>query len=71
MAATAMLRNHHWKYIHRVEGRSELYDMLQDPGELENLFGQAEYQAVVREMQLLLLNRSLQAGTPGDPAQFM
>ena len=35
---TRMVRESRWKYIHHYQlGKSELYDLLNDPGELENL----------------------------------
>lgn len=52
-----MIRTRQYKYIHRYPyGEHELYDMISDPGEKENLYGRKEYEEVVqqlrREMQL-------------------
>ncbi|HBQ64025.1 MAG TPA: sulfatase [Clostridiales bacterium] len=48
-----MIRTREWKYVHRYPfGPHELYDLVQDPGERENLIGrgdQAELAAGLRE----------------------
>jgi len=52
------IRTDEWKYIQRLNGGIELYDMRADPYELENLAGKPEYAAVqsqlVAEMMALL-----------------
>jgi hypothetical protein len=35
--------NERWRYIHYADGEEELYDVVQDPHEWENLAGQPEF----------------------------
>ena len=50
-----MIRTAKWKYIHRyVYGPHELYDLENDPGETNNLYGNEEYQTVSRELAVRL-----------------
>lgn len=47
-----MIRNGAWKYIHRYPyGKHELYDLIHDPGENCNLYGQPEYEEKVLELR--------------------
>jgi arylsulfatase A-like enzyme len=55
VAKSAMIRTDRWKYVSRLAGKEELYDLQADPGELVNLIDDAEYAEVVadlREQQL-------------------
>lgn len=46
-----MIRNREWKYIHRYPyGPCELYDLVHDPDEKNNLVGQPEYEQVQTEL---------------------
>jgi N-acetylglucosamine-6-sulfatase len=44
-------RTNEWKYIEYVTGEQELYNLLTDPYEMNNLAGLAEYDSVIQEMQ--------------------
>jgi len=41
-----MLREGDWKLVYDMTGRGELYNLRQDPSEIDNLFGKAQYQDV-------------------------
>jgi choline-sulfatase len=43
---STMVRTLHHKLIYRPDDQSELYDLVQDPRELNNLYGDAAYQTV-------------------------
>jgi len=46
-----MIRNKKWKYIHRYPyGPNELYDLKNDPGEINNLINE-DYEEIVSEMK--------------------
>jgi arylsulfatase A-like enzyme len=54
----AMICTREWKYIHFPNlGIGELYDLVNDPHELDNLFYNTDYAPRVAEMRLRLLNR--------------
>ena len=54
--ATRMIRTEHYKYVHRFpNGPHELYDLLDDPGEQENLFGKEEYEEITFQLRKKLL----------------
>lgn len=56
-----MVRTRNWKYVHDATGEvDELYDLVNDPWELENLAGRLEHGAVLQRMQRLLLDWSLE-----------
>jgi arylsulfatase A-like enzyme len=46
-----MARTRDWKLVEEIGGTSELYDLRNDPGELTNLHGWPEHQAVQAELQ--------------------
>lgn len=49
---TRMVRSDAWKYVHRTGyGYNELYDLVNDPQERENLVGVPSQQARVRELR--------------------
>jgi len=50
------VRSERWKYIRYPElpGMDELYDLQNDPGELNNLFYSTKYQTTVTQMQIRL-----------------
>ena len=59
------LRTGEWKLIHYPgEDFGELYDLHNDPGEFNNLWGDEACRAQRHEMQLLLLDRIAQARDP-------
>jgi len=43
------IRSERWRYIRYADGSEELYDMLTDPNEWENLAGDSQYEKVLRE----------------------
>ena len=54
----AMICTREWKYVHFPNlGIGELYDLVNDPHELDNLFYNPEFADRVEEMRLRLLNR--------------
>jgi arylsulfatase A-like enzyme len=56
-----MVRTQDWKYVYDPLGDiEELYDMRNDPWELENIAAKAENQHVVNEMQRRILDWALQ-----------
>ncbi len=49
---TRMVRSAAWKYIHRYPyGPHELYDLVHDPDERENLIDQSKHQSVVERLK--------------------
>jgi arylsulfatase A-like enzyme len=47
-----MIRNREWKYVHRYPyGPHELYDLVEDPGEEQNLVDDPDQSARVAEME--------------------
>ena len=54
----AMITTKDWKYVHfPTLGYGELYDLANDPHELDNLFFEPEYADKIAEMRLRMLNR--------------
>ena len=52
-----MSRTKEWKYVHRYEtGLHELYNLISDPNEDENLYGKEGMEAVVEEMRAILFD---------------
>ncbi len=55
-----MVRTREWKYVHDPMGdRDELYDLANDPWELENVVDEPAHQAVLAEMRLRLADWSI------------
>lgn len=46
-----MMRGQRYKYIHRLYEDGELYDLQEDPTELENLFHKEQYQPMLAQMK--------------------
>jgi arylsulfatase A-like enzyme len=67
MARTKMVRTEKWKLVVRLTGGNELYDMEQDPKEMNNLYPDTNsspaLQAVVSDLQLKLLEWCLRTDT--------
>ena len=55
-----MIRTRSAKLIHRPEGVSELYDLDEDPKELENLYGRSEHASLQQELTTRLLDHCVQ-----------
>ncbi len=63
MARTKMIRTDPWKLVIRLAGGNELYNMDEDPNEMRNLYGQPEYNDIVRDLQLKMLEWCLRTDT--------
>jgi arylsulfatase A-like enzyme len=47
-----MIRSQEWKYVHRFPyGPHELYDLVNDPNEERNLFGEAAHRATAEALK--------------------
>lgn len=46
-----MVRTHEWKYVEETEGTCELYDLINDPHELTNLWGQPAHTEAQSELE--------------------
>ncbi|MBN2713261.1 MAG: sulfatase-like hydrolase/transferase [Planctomycetes bacterium] len=53
---STMIRTRSHKLIRRPGGEHELYDMVKDPQELENIFGRPEVEDIQRELTLRMLD---------------
>jgi arylsulfatase A-like enzyme len=61
----AMICTHEWKYVHFPNlAIGELYDLVNDPHELDNLFYDPAYASQVAKMRLRLLNRFMMNQRP-------
>jgi hypothetical protein len=49
-----MVKTDRWKYLSKVSGNHELYSVVDDPGENNNLGDDPVYQDVCAEMQELI-----------------
>ncbi|HEY5731507.1 MAG TPA: sulfatase/phosphatase domain-containing protein, partial [Anaerolineales bacterium] len=49
-----VVRTSDWKYVEYVTGEKELYDLQNDPYELNNLAGDEQYQALMAELKAKL-----------------
>lgn len=58
-----MIRNDRYKYIYRVAGDCELFDLHEDPEELNNICCDPNYDSVRQEMQNLLLQVMVETET--------
>ena len=55
-----MVRTREWKYVHDPMGdRDELYDLVNDPWELENVVDQLSNREIVAELRLRLADWSV------------
>lgn len=52
---TVMIRTLKYKYVQRTSGDNELYDLINDPQELHNCYGEKEYAAIQQELKEQLL----------------
>lgn len=52
----AMIRSKRYKYIRRIYERDELYDLVNDPGERENVIGEPAYEADLAVLKEALLD---------------
>lgn len=63
MARAKMVRTERWKMVIRLTGGNELYDMRNDPWELDNLWGRADLAPVVQDLQQRLIEWCLRTDT--------
>lgn len=54
-AKGTMIRGQRFKYIRRVAGLDEFYDLQEDPGERQNVINDERYASVVNDMKLAML----------------
>lgn len=57
------VRTPQWKYVERDTGSQELYDMIGDPDELENLAGSPEHTQTQADLDILLDQYAYCVGT--------
>jgi arylsulfatase A-like enzyme len=62
VAKAVMVRTEKWKYVARLAGKEELYDLEADPGELVNRIDDGGLGDVVRDLRYLLLDWFLRTG---------
>ncbi|MDI5934986.1 alkaline phosphatase family protein [Halomonas kalidii] len=62
-ARAFMVTDGRWKYIHYEQHRPQLFDLREDPHELEDLAARAAYQETCRAMEEALTNWSLERKT--------
>lgn len=55
-AKATMIRNQRYKYVRRITGEDECYDLVLDPGERQNQIKNPEYAGIISKMQLDLLD---------------
>jgi choline-sulfatase len=59
MIRAKMIRTREWKLTFRVDGEIELYNLIQDPGEFENLSGRPEAASISQDLIRRLLQWSI------------
>ncbi len=57
-----MIRDHNWKYVRRLYDTDELYDLVNDPGEVTNLYGDPEYDHIVARMTAAMATWFVETG---------
>jgi arylsulfatase A-like enzyme len=67
MARARMIRTDHYKMVIRETGDHELYDMVADPWELDNRWGDPTLAAVVHDLQLQMLIENLRTDPDTPP----
>ncbi len=66
VSRSAMIRTKKWKLIIRDEGKEELYDLLNDPNELENLIDDSEFNSTKIDLKERLLRWYLRTSDNAD-----
>jgi arylsulfatase A-like enzyme len=67
-ATTKMLRTNDWKLVHYVgQPLGELYNLREDPHELNNLYDDPAYQRIRSEMQSRLIDWLIRTADPALP----
>lgn len=54
-AKATMIRDKHYKYISRITGEDEFYDLASDPGETQNQIENADYSKQITRLQVELM----------------
>jgi len=60
VSRATMIRTLDYKFIRRPNGVNELYDLNKDPGELNNVYDDADYRGVRLDMIEVMLNKMIQ-----------
>lgn len=63
MSRTKMVRTDEWKLVMRLTGGNELYNMKNDPDELQNLYGDLQYNDIVLDLQQKMIEWCLKTDT--------
>ncbi len=63
MIRSKMIRTDRYKYIYRLEGDCELYDMKKDPDEMKNLAADPKYRNLICEMKARMLQFTIETET--------
>ena len=63
MIRSKMIRTDRYKYIYRLEGDCELYDLKEDPDEMKNLARDPEYRSTVCELKDRMLQFTIESET--------
>ena len=63
MIRSKMIRTDRYKYVYRLEGDHELFDMKNDPDELTNLAYNPEYREIVNELMQRMLKFTIEQET--------
>ncbi len=61
-----MIRTRTWKLIIRDKGKEELYDLINDPNELENLIDNSEFDKIKTDLKERLLRWYLRTSDNAD-----
>jgi len=63
MIRSQMVRTDKYKYVYRLEGDCELYDMISDPGEQTNLVNNASYLSIISDLKDRMLRFTIETET--------
>jgi len=58
-----MVRTEDWKLVIRLTGGNELYNMKDDPDELQNIYGYLQYNDIVLKLQHEMIEWCLKTDT--------
>jgi arylsulfatase A-like enzyme len=65
------LRTADWKLVAYVDDRYELYDLNNDPHELENLYNRTGLEAIKQHLRHLLLEQMMRVASPGISTDYL
>ena len=63
MIRSKMIRTDRYKFVYRLEGDNELYDMRKDPDELTNLAYDPDYKDIINELMARMLKFTIEMET--------